>query len=272
MKILLVILLLLQSLPLFAAFERIAYGARGAAMGGSLVALSGNAWSAFINPAALQTVERRTVSLDYAPRPFEMNELAFGAAAYVEPTSLGSLALGATRFGFELYHETRVVLSFADEFMSGFRAGISMSYYALSIQNYGNASAIGFDVGVLVDVSDNVRWGFSALNISASTIGAAKERIPQHFHTGVAFTFLPGALITASVMKDVRYPIELHVGVEYSLVDVLALRAGTTSDPNTFNAGLGVRVGFAQFDYAFSSHSELGMTHQFSVSLWLGEL
>ncbi len=272
MKAFLACLLLLHHLPLFAAFERSAHGARGAALGGSLVALGGNEWSAFINPAALQTVEDRTVSLFYAPQPFEMKELAFGAAVYVEPTSVGSFALGATRFGFALYNETRVAVSFADEFTSGFRAGISLSYYALSIQNYGTASAIGFDGGMLVDVSDQVRWGFSAHNISASTIGAAKEKLPQQFHTGVAFTPIPGAFVTASLMKDIRYPIELHVGVEYSWLDVLALRAGTTSDPNTLNAGLGVRVGVAHFDYAFSSHSELGMTHQFSVSLRLGNL
>lgn len=241
-------------------------------MGGSLVALSGNDWSVFVNPAALHTVEERTVSLYYAPRPFEMNELRFGAATYVEPTSLGSFGLAATRFGFELYHETRVVVSFAQEFMSGFRAGVNVTYYGLAIHNYGSASAVGFDGGLLVDVSENVRWGFGALNLSGSTIGAAHEKLPQHFVTGVAYVPFPGASVTASVMKDLRYPVELHVGVEYAVLEIFALRAGTTSDPNTLNAGLGIRVGFADFDYAFSSHTELGMTHQISVSLRLGML
>ncbi len=270
MKTCVVLLMMLQSMHAFAAFERIAYGARGAAMGGSLVAVGGNAWSAFVNPAALRTVEERTVSLYYAPRPFDMKELSFGAAAYVEPTSLGAFGFAATRFGFDLYRETRAALSFAEEFTSGFRAGVNVTYYGLAIRNYGSASAIGFDVGVLVDVSESVRWGFGALNLSAPTIGAAHEKLPQHFTTGVAYMPFHGALVTASVIKDVRYPVELHVGIEYTMLEILAVRAGTTSDPNTLNAGLGVRVEFADFDYAFSSHTELGVTHQVSVSLRLG--
>lgn len=270
MRIFVVVMLLGHGVHAFAAFERIASGARGAAMGGSLVALAGNEWCAFVNPAALRTIEQRTLSLFYAPQPFEMKELAFGAAAYVEPTSIGSFGLAATRWGFELYNETRLALSFAEEFVSGFYAGVNISYNALSIRNYGSASTLGVDVGLLMDVSESVRWGFGALNINAPTIGAAKEKLPQVFSTGVAFTPMPGASITASVMKDVRYPVELRIGLEYTLIEVLALRAGSTSDPNTLNAGLGVRVGFADFDYAFSSHSALGMTHQFSISLRLG--
>ncbi|MEK7249604.1 MAG: hypothetical protein AAB209_04195, partial [Bacteroidota bacterium] len=139
----------------------------------------------------------------------------------------------------------------------------------LSIQNYGSASTIGIDVGVLVDISDEVRWGFAAFNLNAPTIGAAKEKLPQVFSTGVTYNPIQEAIIAASIVKDIRYPTELHIGVEYSLMEMIALRAGTTSDPNTLNAGVGIHYSFVQVDYAFSSHSELGMTHQFSLSLKL---
>jgi hypothetical protein len=92
------------------------------------------------------------------------------------------------------------------------------------------------------------------------------------YSTGIAFQPVRDAAITASVVKDIRFPAELHLGVEYTFVEMVALRAGTTSDPNTLNAGVGVSYSFAQIDYALSSHSELGMTHQFSLSLTLGDL
>ncbi len=253
----------------FAAFERTTQGGRAVAMGGSLVALSGNEWSAFTNPATLMTIGERTVSLFYAPQPFELKELSHGAASYVEPTSIGSFALSASRFGFELYKETRIALSYCDEVGGVVKGGINLDYYSLSIQNYGSASTIGIDVGVLVDISDEVRWGFAAFNLNAPTIGAAKEKLPQVFSTGVTYNPIQEAIIAASIVKDIRYPTELHIGVEYSLMEMIALRAGTTSDPNTLNAGVGIHYSFVQVDYAFSSHSELGMTHQFSLSLKL---
>lgn len=256
----------------FAAFEQSNQGSRSAAMGGSLVALGGNEWSAFVNPAALRTIGERTVSLFYAPQPFELKELSHGAASYIEPTSVGSFALSASQFGFELYKETRVALSYSDEFAGVVKGGVNVNYYSLNIHNYGSASTIGIDVGLLVDVSDDVRWGFAAFNLNAPTIGAAKEKLPQVFSTGVAFIPVREATIAASIVKDIRYATELHVGIEYSLMEMIALRAGTTSNPNTLNAGIGIHYAFAQFDYAFSSHSELGMTHQFSLSLTLGEI
>lgn len=255
----------------FAAFERTPSGARGAGMGGALVALAGDEWSGMFNPGALQTVHQRALSLVYAPQPFGMKELAFGAVAYVEPTALGAFGLAASRFGFELYHETRFVLSYANELARGVYAGASVSYYALSIRSYGSASALGADLGVLVDVTDQVRWGVGVSNLTASAIGKAKEKLPQVFTTGLAYTPMIGAVLAAGITKDVRFPAELHFGIEYTMLDVLDIRAGTTSDPNTLNAGVGVRVAIARFDYAFSSHSELGMSHQVSLSLQLGD-
>lgn len=253
-----------------AAFERAAQGARGSAMGGLSIALADNAWGAFVNPGALRTIDERTLALFYAPRPFDLKELAFIAASYIEPTSIGCFGVAASRFGFELYKETRLAISFADEITSGLRFGVGVTQYALSITNYGSASSWGVDVGMLMDVSDTFRWGFAASNLNAATIGQAKEKLPQQFATGVAFIPITNATLTLSISKDVRYPMEVHVGVEFLPVEALALRAGSSSDPNTLNAGIGVRLAFASFDYAFSSHSELGVTHAFSILLRLG--
>ncbi|MER3523638.1 MAG: hypothetical protein C4326_06090 [Ignavibacteria bacterium] len=269
MKTLMIVLLLGIS-HAHAAFERAAHGARGTAMGGVPIALADNEWAAFVNPAALRTINERTVALFYAPRPFELKELAFIAAAYVEPTSVGCFGVAASRFGFELYRETRLAISFVEEITSGLCLGVGVTHYALSIADYGSASSLGVDVGMLMDVSDTFRWGVAASNLNAATIGQAKEKLPQQFATGVAFMPMTNATLTLSLSKDVRYPMEVRVGVEFVPVEALALRAGTSSDPSTLNAGFGVRLAFASFDYAFSSHGELGMTHAFSVLLRLG--
>lgn len=212
------------------------------------------------------------MSLFYVPQPFEIKELSHGAVSYVEPTSFGTFAVSGSRLGFELYRETRIAVSYGDEFVKTVKAGVNLNYYSVSIQNYGSAGTIGIDVGLLIDISDEICWGFAAFNLNAPKIGAAKEKLPQVFSTGITFAPVSEAIIAASIVKDVRFPAELHMGVEYSLLEMIALRAGTTSDPNTLNAGIGIKYSFAQFDYAFSSHGELGVTHQFSLSLKLGEL
>lgn len=272
MKKLFVILLCSVSQVSFSAFEHLQYGGRSAALGNSLVAMRGNEWSVFSNPALLSTISSRTLALSYVPQPYDLKELGRAALSYVEPSGIGSFCVSASRFGFSLYNETSASLSFASRIADLIIGGITARYYALSITHYGTASTFGIDIGFLLDLSDNVHWGFAAFNINAPTIGLSKEKLPQIFSTGIAFHPTVDAMLTANILKDVRYSVEFRFGVEYTLVDIIALRAGTTSDPNTLNAGIGVSYLFANVDYAFSSHPELGMSHQISLSLRLSDL
>ena len=270
--VLLVALFCCQSHLSYSAFERLSQGGRATALGGSPVALSGNEWSVFANPAALKSVHERILSACYTPQPFELEELSHGAVSFIEPTSFGTFALSASRFGFELYKETQLALSYSEDVAATIHAGVNLNYYALSIQNYGSASTVGVDVGMLVEISDAISWGFAAVNLNAAKIGEAKEKLPQVLRTGVSYSPIRSGTILMSLEKDIRYSATLHLGLEYELMDMIALRAGSSSDPNTMNLGVGIHYGFAQLDYAFSSHSELGVTHQFSVSLKLSDL
>jgi hypothetical protein len=271
MKHVLAFSLLVAASSADAAFERTVHGSRAAAMAGAFVAVDGNEWSAFTNPAALTTIGARSLALFYAPNIFEMKELSNAAASYIEPTSFGTFALSAARFGLDLYRESRAALSYGNEIASGVNIGVSLNYYSLSIQNYGSAGTFGADVGVLVDVAESVYWGFAACNLNAAKIGAANEKLPQVFSTGIAYSPFNEATLAASLRKDLRFPVEVQVGVEYEFLEMIAVRAGTSSEPSMMNAGVGVRYSFVRLDYALSSHAELGITHQVSLSLNLGE-
>ncbi|MBI5474131.1 MAG: hypothetical protein HY961_17485, partial [Ignavibacteriae bacterium] len=184
----------------------------------------------------------------------------------------GTFALSASRFGFELYRESQLSLSFAEAVTPSVFGGVTVNYYSLSIQNYGAAASFGIDLGMLIDITDEIQWGFAAVNINAATIGEAKEKLPQIYRTGVAYSPARYGTILLSIEKDIRYAATLHLGVEYELMEMIALRAGSSTDPDVINGGVGIRYAFARLDYALSSHAVLGVTHQFSLSLNLGEL
>lgn len=265
-------LLVLACCETHSAFEHVARGAGWIAMGGASVAELANPWTAWSNPGGLPALNERLLSLHYSPQPFGLKELAQAAFSYVEPTSVGVFAASGSRFGFELYREIDVQLSFGTKVNDLFSAGASVHYYHLGIERYGAAQTVGVDIGILVQLTDEIRWGFAAFNVNAPTIGDAKEKLPQTFVTGVAYSPIPEGTLVADLEKDIRYPAELHVGFQYTLLDLLALRAGTTGDPSILSAGLGIRYSVVQLDYAFTNHAELGATHQVSLSLHLGEL
>jgi hypothetical protein len=241
-------------------------------MGGASVAIVPNPWAAFSNPALLQTIPQRTISFFYSPQPFGLKELARGSFTYVEPTSLGAFALSGSRYGFELYREIVLGLSYGMTVTDRLDVGLHVNYYSLSIQNYGNDATLGVDIGLLIEITEDIRWGFAGLNLNAPTIGEAKEKLPQIYSTGISYMPIMEATLALDIVKDIRYPAELHLGIEYSMVDLVDIRGGTSSDPSAWNAGVGMHYSFVQLDYAFSTHVDLGMTHNFSLSLLLGEL
>jgi hypothetical protein len=266
------VLLLCVQCEMYAAFEHLARGSGSIAMGGAAIAVSGNPWAAFSNPAGLSTFDERILSIYYSPQPFGLKELAHGSFSYTEPTAIGTFAASGSRYGFELYREVDLQISYGNDISDLLSAGATVHYYHLSIERYGSAQTFGVDVGLLAQLTEQIRWGFSAFNINVPTIGSAKEKLPQVFVTGIAYSPIPELTLAVDLEKDVRYPVELHAGIQYMFLDLLAARVGTTNDPSIFSAGLGIRYSFVQLDYAFANHSELGAMHQMSLSLYLGDL
>jgi len=272
MRRLLVLAVCFSTETTMAAFERMNVGASSTGMGGALTGVPGHEWSAFFNPAGFSHLAERLLSVSYVPQPFGLKELAHGAFSFAEPTRAGAFAVSGNRLGFELYREVTLTGSFSTTPSDGFHAGINVNYFSLSIAGYGSASALGLDAGLLVELTADVFWGASAFNINGPSIGQAKERLPQVFATGVSYKPLHEATLAVDVVKDIRYPMEFRVGLEYRLLDVLHLRAGSVTEPSSLHGGVGLTYQFFQLDYAITDHPDLGMTHQFSVSIHLGEL
>lgn len=272
MKCVIAVVILCVNYEMHAAFEHLVQGSNSIAMGGATVATLSNPWAAFSNPGGLATMDGRVLSLFYSPQPFGLKELAHGSFSFVEPTTIGTFAASGSRYGFELYREVDISVSFGRMINDMFSAGASVHYYHLSIERYGSAQSVGVDVGLHARFTEQILWGFSAFNVNAPTIGSAKEKLPQVFSTGVAYSPIPEVTLAADLEKDIRYPVELHAGVQYQFLDLLAARVGTTADPSILSAGFGIHISLVQLDYAFAGHEDLGPTHQVSLSLYLGEL
>jgi hypothetical protein len=251
------------------AFEPFAEGARSAGRGEAVAACAGDAWIVFVNPAVLPTVSGRTLAFALVPHRFGLRELGRAGFVYVEPFSWGGFSLGGTKTGFELYRELTLRGACGISLPGGVHIGIALNWYHLRIAGYGSAWTAGLDAGLRVHLSDRFTYGVAASNINAPAIGSAREKIPQGFSTGIALHPLDGVYLSLDLTKDVRFPASLKMGVEFSILEMLALRCGTSTDPTTVACGLGFTAPFIQIDYAMTYHSVLGMTHVFTLSLSL---
>ncbi|MBI1807623.1 MAG: hypothetical protein HYR76_11285 [Ignavibacteria bacterium] len=257
---------LLSTTICLAGFERTEVGARPAALGNAYVALSDDAWAIFFNVGGLSQLSSREVSCCYSPQPFGLSELSTVGAAVVLPTHTGVVGIGVRRYGYEMYREVSTSLSYSNT-LSGMDVGVSVCYHSVSIKNYGSAGTIGLDAGAMIRIASGWRWGISMKNLNAPRIGISKENLPQSFSTGVMYSPSVDVRLMLDVQKEVLFDPSPRFGFEYWLIDAVAFRGGVSDTPSQFSGGVGIRYGIFCFDYAFTTHQELGGTHQVSVTI-----
>lgn len=258
---------------LYAQSVRLDKGARAIGVGGAFTGLANSSFALFYNPAGLMLLPYREASFFYA-QPFGLGELSDFAVAFADPETLpqgfGAFGAAARRFGFELYNETAFSLGYANVFERRFFFGATLSYQLFSIQGYGNAGALGVDVGILALITPELSLGVSALNLNRPSIGISNEAVAQVYMAGLSYRLLKNLRAFFDVEKDVRYPISFKSGLEFDAVRQLSLRAGFSTEPQRIAGGIGVRYALVEADYAFLTHPELGFSHHLTLSVRLG--
>lgn len=237
-------------------------GAKQISLSNADVALSNDVFSLFNNPAGLSQLNWREIGIYYSPAPFGLSELANAYVAFNEPFSFGSVALGGMTYGFELYRESKIIMGYSYNYQNKFFAGAALNFHTISIQNYGNDNAFYFNLGGLVYLSDDFRFGFSFHNINRASFGNNDDQIPVVLNSGFSYDILKSFSINVVLEKDISYKTSLMFGVDYDIIEYLSLRSGFSNEPSRFSAGIGINYSFVSLDYAMFTHNDLGLTHQ----------
>ena len=246
-------------------------GARQISIANADVALANDVFTLFNNPAGLAQINWKEVGVYYSPAPFGLTELANGYVAYQQPFSFGSLGIGGMTYGYELYRESKIILGYSYNYDNILFLGAAINYQTYSIQNYGSTGVFYLNLGGLVYILDDLRWGFSTNNINRATIGDQNDQIPVVFSTGFSFDILQNFSLNASLVKDIRYDLSLAFGIDYDIIEYLSLRIGAADNPSKFTAGIGINYSILGLDYAFFTHPDLGLTHQVGLTLSFGK-
>ncbi|MCX7875735.1 MAG: hypothetical protein N2321_06130 [Melioribacteraceae bacterium] len=246
-------------------FSQIHPGAKQISIAHSDVSFSNDPFSIFNNSALISKSKEREIGFFYSPSPFGEKAMSNAFAAYIEPTSLGNFSVGYSIYGFELYKETQFAFGYGRKLSNNFSVGGSFIYKNINIKNYGTKGNIFFNIGSIANINEQIGFGFYIENITHSTISKDKDQVPTVFWGGLHYQPVKDFIFTSSLRKELNYNVSLRFGAEYSLIDFVKLRFGIQNEPNIFNGGVGIFYNFVQFDYAISSHQDLGLTHQFSL-------
>jgi len=252
-----------------------AHGARGLAMGGAFTALANDGTAALWNPAGLALVGEEIwlggatsnlfgmVGYQYIAGGYTFGDYAVGlswanvtaGAHYVANMYMGTVGLRLGDFGV---------------------IGANLKYYSETIAER-TATGFGFDLGFLMPLTPEIAIGIVAKDVGGTTVG--DQRVPSMYGAGMGLRLLDGALLLAAdVSLDAGFePLNLGAGIEFVLIENLAVRAGITVPEFVFadyyfSVGAGFAIAGLTIDAAYVLMREPGESLVLSATFAFGEL
>lgn len=278
------------------AFLQVPTGARAVAMGGAFTAVSGDPMGLYWNPATLAGIQEQMFTSTYTGYLMDMQA---GFAGWVNPSGNDLVGISVNYFyggsftrtsmmnptgNGEEFSTNSVALggTYVHKFGPVLSVGTTAKFVYSSIDTYsGNAFLV--DVGAWYKPAA-ISFGLAVRNAGIQTKAFYQENdpVPTTIAAGASAEFLDDKLLVA---LDVSYPLQgdfdTALGVEYSPMEMLSIRAGgNLHDKDAAdNAGgsiidalaFGAGTNWNRFclDYAYKPFADLGNIHRISLGITL---
>lgn len=242
-------------------------GARANGMGYASAALF-DAWGLFNNPAGTAKLESITAGFTYDlhPMPSGANRTA---AVLSVPVPIGVTAVGAYRFGDDLYNEHVISAGFASKF--GLAAlGVQVNYIQYSATGFGTKGVASINLGGIAQLTPQLSVGAYIVNLNQPTI-SGEEKLPTRLVAGIGFKPIEKLFIATELEKDLDLDPTWKMGMEYAFHKKFSARTGYNLRPNTGFFGLGFKTKKLTLDYTVQYHIVLNFSHQASVGYQFGK-
>jgi len=127
------------------------------------------------NQASLAQLKNTSAAV-YGERRFMLGELANYTAVAGITTASGNFGLKGNYAGFSDYNETQIGLAYARKLGSKLNIGAQFNYNGIRIAGYGNASAISFELGAIMHVSEKLHTGVQVTNPVGGKFGDGNRK------------------------------------------------------------------------------------------------
>jgi len=273
-KLLLLIVISLISFNLIASFDDYEPSPRARGMGGAFYSTSDDANAVFYNPAGLEFSSNNMLvsftqlfGCDFA----ELNTVAFSMKL---PNNFGTIGVGLLSMdvdylGVNLTSEKIYSISHSFNLMKDIHSQLNFGYtanlYHLDISTNGNQTEFGLNVGALATLHTRTKIGFTFYNINNPKMGKDHSQdLPQRMAMGISYDPYQDVTTSVELKKSLDGNTEIHAGTEIKVINMLTIRLGTRTNPNSFSAGARFDLYNLIIDYAANTHT-MGITHHFGV-------
>ncbi len=168
--------------------------------------------------------------------------------------------------GFDLYGEEQEKLGVSFSPFNAFSAGIRITRNAMRIKGFGHADALSADVGMVLQPFEAVYLAASFEDIANAELGESREPLDGLTRFSASWDASKSITLLSSVTKVRRFDPSFSGGFTAEILEALLFGVVVGSEPDRFEFLGTVTVSGIHFSYRGAHHSDLGMTHGFSMS------
>ncbi len=269
-------------------FLRVNFSASGTAMGNAATGYPVGIDALFFNPAGLalrkgvkfglnhyQWIEDiRFDNFSFIYQPNYWVAFAGGISAMWMPAIQGKDAYGNPTEDLNVFSGVAYV-GMGLQFHPSVYGGLTVKYFYDYLGGYA-ARGVAFDVGYFMyTFIDGLSLGIAVQNIGKKIKYFQQEAdLPLTARVGISYRlFSTGIRVNVDAVKARDTDVYYNVGVEYRLMNLIALRAGNQFKVtgNLPTAGVGIQVSDEyRVNYSFVAMEDLGPVHQFGLEVELG--
>jgi hypothetical protein len=267
-------------------FLKLGVGGRAIGMGEAYSALSTDASGIYYNPAGIAFGSGSEITLMHKEWVFGTATEYLGSTIHAGNFAFG-LGLNSTNVNdIEIRQEpgpsqgTFGLHDLAVSPTASWRVDTSLSIGATGKFLYEKiyveeSSGAAFDLGAKYELDRNFAFAAAVSNIgSTSALARESTTLPSTLRVGISYSSPMSNEFGCTLASDVLKVLQddgtrIHLGAEAVYESFLALRVGYQIgyDAKGYSAGLGIRYGLLQFDYAFVPFlNDLGNTHTFALT------
>jgi len=212
------------------------------------------------NQASLAQLKNISVGV-YGERRFLLNELNNYTAVAGLPTHSGNFGLRAGYSGFTDYNETQLGLAYARKLGSKVDIGAQFNYHGIRISSYGSASAISFELGTVLHVTEKLHAGIHINNPVGGKFGKDdQEKLSSVYAVGLGYDASENFFASIEIEKEEDQPVNVNAGLQYKFIPQLLARVGMSSATSSAWVGIGLTLKSFRLDITSSYHPQLGIT------------
>jgi hypothetical protein len=260
-------------------FLGIGMGARAMGMGGASVSVVNDGSSLYWNPAGLTGLTFRSASISHVSW---LDDASYQYATFAAPLGSSYFGLALEQGGIEWDNtgdgtfdasDFSGAAAYARRLRPNLGVGAGVKFLSSSLGDDG-ASSFALDLGVTYRLSESATLGAVVRNLGPGmSFVDESDPLPATMAAGASYRFR-NVLVALDVEKVNDLQAATRLGVEYSPVRYVALRAGGILEGDSALSALTGGVGFNwddrwALDYAYRP-SDLGGTHWLALSAGFG--